>query len=133
MGAKSTKELEEIVKTILGCALNVHKALGPGLLESSYQQCLYYELVQSGLLVQKEKAMPLVYKDVKLDVGYRMDLLVEDAIVVEVKAKEGLTDIDLAQTLTYLKLGDYRIGLLINFNVKLLKEGIRRIVNKLEN
>lgn len=133
MGAKSSKELEQIVRTILGCALNVHKALGPGLLESSYQQCLYYELVQSGLLVQKERAMLLVYKDVKLDVGYRMDLLVEDAVVVEVKAKEGLTDIDLAQILTYLKLGDYRIGLLINFNVKLLKEGIRRIVNKLED
>jgi GxxExxY protein len=133
MGAKSTKELEEIVRTILGCAINVHKALGPGLLESSYQQCLFFELEQSGLLVQKEKAMPLVYKDVKLDIGYRMDLLVEDAVVVEVKSKEGLTDVDLAQTLTYLKLGDYKIGLLINFNVKLLKEGIRRIVNKLED
>jgi GxxExxY protein len=131
MGAKSTKELEVIVNTIIGCALTVQKALGTGLLESSYQECLFFELSQSGLFVQKEKQMPLVYKEVKLDVGYRMDLLIEDAVVVEIKSKEALTDVDLAQLLTYLKLGDYRLGLLINFNVKLIKDGIRRVVNKL--
>ncbi len=133
MGAKSTKELEVIVNTVIGCALTVHKALGPGLLESSYQECLFFELSLSGLFVQKEKPMPLIYKEVKLDVGYRMDLLIEDAVVVEIKSKEALTDVDLAQTLTYLKLGDYRLGLLINFNVKLIKDGIRRVVNRLED
>lgn len=122
-------EVNEITDKIIGCAIKVHKALGPGLLESAYQACLYYELVQSGLLVEKEKALPLVYEEVKLDCGYRMDFLIEQRIIVEVKSVESLADIHLAQVLTYLKLSKNRFGLLINFNVIKLKDGIKRVVN----
>ena len=121
----------EISEKIIGCAIQVHKELGPGLLESSYLECLYFELVQSGLLVQKQKALPLVYKDVQLDCGYRLDLLVENKVIVEIKSVEDLNDIHLAQVLTYLKLSGCKLGLLMNFNVVLLKDGIRRVVNKL--
>ena len=119
----------EISKTIIGCAIEVHKQLGPGLLESAYQECLYYELLQSGLRVQKEKPMPIIYKEVKLDHGYRIDLVVEDKVVIEIKTVEELNDVHTAQILTYLKLGDYRLGLLINFHVSLLKNGLKRIIN----
>ena len=108
----------------------MHKELGPGLLESAYKECLYYEITQSGMYVSREKPMPLVFKDVKLDCGYRIDLLVENKVVIEIKSVEALNDIHLAQTLTYLKLGNYKLGLLINFNVMFLKDGIKRIVNK---
>jgi GxxExxY protein len=118
----------EISKIIIGCAIEVHKQPGPGLLESAYQECLYYELIQAGLNVQKEKPMPIVYKEVKLDHGYRIDLLVENKVVIEVKTVEELNDVHVAQVLTYLKLGDYKLGLLLNFHVSLLKNGIKRII-----
>ncbi len=121
----------EISKIMIGKAIEVHKALGPGLLESAYQECLYYELFESGLKVEKEKPMPIIYKDVKLDHGYRIDLLIENKVVVEIKTVDAIIDVHEAQILTYLKLGDYKLGLLINFNVPLLKEGIRRFVNNL--
>jgi len=119
----------EISKKIIGCAIEVHKQLGPGLLESAYQECLYYELKQAGLKVQKEKPMPIVYKEVKLDHGYRIDLLVESKVVVEIKTVEAFTDVHTAQVLTYLRLGDYKLGLLFNFQTTMLKNGMKRIIN----
>lgn len=119
----------EIAGKVIGCAIKVHRALGPGLLENSYQECLFYEISQSGLYVEKEKPMPLVYEQVKLDCGYRLDLLIENKLVIELKAVETLDDVHLAQILTYLKLGNFRLGLLINFNVTLLKNGIKRVIN----
>nr|WP_319572536.1 GxxExxY protein [uncultured Draconibacterium sp.] len=119
----------EISKTIIGCAINVHKQLGPGLLESAYQECLFYELQQKGLKVRKEVPMPIVYKEVKLNHGYRIDLLVENKVVIELKTVEELNEVHTAQVLTYLKLGSYRLGLLLNFNVTMLKSGIKRIIN----
>ncbi len=122
-------DVNEISKLIIGFAIEVHKKLGPGLLESAYQECLYYELKKAGLKIEKEKPMPIIYKEVKLDHCYRIDLLVEDNVVIELKSVEALTDVHFAQVLTYLKLGEYKLGLLINFNVKLLKNGIKRIIN----
>lgn len=119
----------QLAKRIIGCALEVHKALGPGLLESAYQECLYYKLKQENLIVEKEKPMPLVFEEVQLNCGYRIDLLVENKVVIELKSVDSLNDVHLAQTLTYMKLGDYKLGLLINFNVNLLKLGIKRVVN----
>ncbi len=119
----------EISKIVFECALKVHKALGPGLLESAYEECMFYELKKSCLKVEKQKALPLVYEEVKLDVGYRIDIMVEDIFIVEIKSVEALNDVHLAQLLTYLRLSDCKLGLLINFNVKLLKEGVRRVVN----
>lgn len=121
-------ETNELTGKIIHCAIEVHKALGPGLLESSYKECLYFELKEAGLIVEKEKALPLVYKNVKLDCGYRIDLLVENQIVLELKSVEALNDVHMAQILTYLKLHDLRYGLLINFNVARLKDGIKRVV-----
>ncbi len=121
----------EIANRILGCALEVHKSLGPGLLESAYKECLFYKLNKEGLHVVKEKPMPLVFEEVQLECGYRIDLLVENKVVVELKSVEVLNDVHLAQTLTYLKLGNYKLGLLMNFNVSLLKNGIKRVVNGL--
>jgi len=121
----------EISNLIIGKAIEVHKALGPGLLESAYRECLFYELVNLGLKVEKEVPMPIVYKDIKLDHGYRIDLLVENKVVVELKAVDTLIDVHEAQILTYLKLGNYKLGLLINFNVRLLKNGVKRYVNNL--
>ena len=121
----------EISKVIFDCALIVHKALGPGLLESAYEHCLYYELQKAGLKVEKQKPLPLIYKDVKLEIGYRVDLLVENKVIIEVKSVDALNDIHLAQILTYLKLSDCKLGMLINFNVTLIKNGIRRVVNNL--
>ena len=119
----------EISNKVLGICIEVHSALGPGLLESTYKECVYYKLVKEGLKVEKEKPMPLVFEEVKLECGYRMDLLVENELVIEIKSVEALNDVHLAQTLTYLKLGDYRLGLLINFNVSKLKYGIKRVIN----
>lgn len=119
----------ELSGTVIGHAMEVHNTLGPGLLESAYKECLYYKMAKAGLSVVKEKAMPLVFEQVKLECGYRIDLLVENKLVIEVKSCEALTDIHLAQTLTYLKLGNYRLGLLINFNVLKLKDGIKRVIN----
>ena len=118
-----------LTKKIIGCAIEVHKILGPGLLESAYQECLYYELQNAGLMVVKEKPMPIVYKEIKLDHGYRMDLLVEDKVEIELKTVEKFTNVHLAQTLTYLKLGKYELGLLINFNVTKLTNGLKRVIN----
>ena len=118
-----------LTEQIIGCAIKVHKALGPGLLESAYQECVYYELQKLGLFVEKQKSLPLVYEDVKLECGYRIDLLVENQVIIEVKSVEGLADIHLAQVLTYLKLSNNRLGLLINFNVILLKDGVKRVIN----
>jgi GxxExxY protein len=119
---------EKIFKQLLDCSFFIHSALGPGLLESAYEECLYYELRNMGLKVRKQVPMPLVYKEIKLDAGYRVDLLLEDSIIVEVKSVESLCDIHLAQILTYLKLSRCTLGLLVNFNVGHLKDGIRRIV-----
>ena len=120
---------EQVFKKILDCAFTVHSALGPGLLESSYEECLFYELQQAGLKVEKQKALPLIYKEVKLDAGYRIDLLVENKVIVELKAIEGnFQDVHYAQILTYMKLANIRLGLLINFNVKSLKNGIKRMI-----
>ena len=119
----------EITSEIINCSIKVHKVLGPGLLESAYKECLYYELKKSGLIVEKEKPLPLIYNEVKLECGYRADLFVNDRIIVEIKSVDALKDIHLAQVLTYLKLVNKRIGLLINFNVLKLKDGIKRIAN----
>ncbi len=119
----------DLSKKIIGCAIEVHKQLGPGLLESAYQECLLYELKQKGLKVQKEKPMPIVYKEVKLDHGYRIDLLVEEKVVIEIKTVEVLNDVHTAQVLTYLRLGSYKLGLLLNFQVSVLKNGIKRVIN----
>lgn len=121
----------EISNKVIGIAIDVHRSLGPGLLENAYKECLFYKLNKEGLFVEKEKSMPLIYEGVKMDCGYRVDLLVENKLVIELKSVEELNDVHLAQTLTYLKLGNYKLGLLINFNVELLKYGIKRVVNKL--
>ncbi len=118
-----------LANRVIGLAIEIHRNLGPGLLENAYEECLYFKLLQAGFRVEKQKPMPLVYEEVKLDCGYRIDLVVENKLVVEVKSVDALHPIHLAQTLTYLRLGDYRLGLLINFNVELLKEGIRRVIN----
>lgn len=114
---------------VIGAALKVHKELGPGLLESAYKECLHYELIEAGLFVEKEKPLPLIYKGVKLDCGYRLDLLVESKLIIETKSVEILNDIHIAQVITYLKLTKCNLGLLINFNAVLLKEGIKRVIN----
>lgn len=121
----------ELSKVVFDSALKVHQALGPGLLESAYEECLFYELKKNGLDVQKQKALPLVYEEVKLDVGYRIDIIVENKLIIEVKSVEALNDVHFAQLLTYLKLTNCKLGLLINFNVSLIKNGIKRIVNNL--
>ena len=119
----------ELSNIIIGCAIEVHKHLGPGLLESAYQECLFYELTTKGLTVIKEKPMPIIYKDVKLDHGYRIDLLVNNKVVIEIKTVEAFTDVHTAQVLTSLKLGNYKLGLLLNFYVSTLKTGIKRVIN----
>lgn len=121
----------EISKIVFDCALKVHGELGPGLLESAYEECLFYELQKSGLKVSKQQPLSLVYHEVKLDIGYRVDLMIENKVVIEVKSVEALNDIHLAQVLTYLKLSDCKLGMLINFNVTLIKNGIKRVVNNL--
>ena len=119
---------KSITNTIIGLAIDVHRSLGPGLLESAYKDCLFYKLTKEGLKVEQENPMPLIYENVKLDCGYRIDLLVENKVVVEIKSIENINEVHIAQTLTYMKLGTYRLGLLINFNVYLLKDGIKRLI-----
>ena len=119
----------ELANRVIGLAIEVHRALGPGLLESAYKEGLAYKIRCEELEVEKEKPMPLIFEDVKLECGYRIDLLVEKKLVIEIKSVDALNDIHLAQTLTYLKLGNYELGLLINFNVVLLKDGIKRVIN----
>ncbi|MBB3187212.1 GxxExxY protein [Microbacter margulisiae] len=121
-------EINEITRLILEAAYKVHSELGPGLLESSYQACLAYEIRKRGLHVETEVALPLVYEEIKLECGYRIDMLVENKVIIELKVVEALNDVHLAQILTYLKFSHINTGLLINFNVKSLKAGIRRVV-----
>jgi GxxExxY protein len=121
--------LNDLSEKIIGCALKVHQVLGPGLLESAYQECLKYELQKNSLLVESELPMPIIYETVKLDHGYRIDLLVENKIVIEIKSIEHLTKVHKAQVLTYLRLGRFKLGLLINFHEVLLKHGLKRVVN----
>lgn len=121
----------QLGEKILGCALKVHRALGPGLLENAYEACLAHELTQSGLVCKRQVAMPVHYEGVQVELGYRLDLLVEDLVVLEVKAVEHLNDVHRAQVISYLKLGGYRLGYLLNFNVKMLKDGIWRVANGL--
>ena len=121
----------ELAKEVIGCAITVHRNLGPGLLENAYQQCLAYELKNQGFKVEVEKPMPLIYDEIEMDCGYRIDILVENKLIVELKAVEVLNDVHLAQTLTYLKLSRCKLGLLMNFNVSILKNGIKRVVNGL--
>ena len=123
------ERLNRITDSIIGAAIEVHRALGPGLLESAYEACLVFELVQHGLKVDQQKSLPVVYQEVKLDCGYRLDLLVEGEVIVEIKAVDRLAPIHEAQLLSYLKLSGCKVGLLINFNVKILKHGFRRLVN----
>ncbi len=118
----------ELSEGIIGCAIAVHKQLGPGLLETAYETCLAYELQQSGHVIERQKAMPLNYREVALDCGYRLDLLVNEMVIVEIKAVENLLPIHDAQLMTYMKLAGCKLGLLINFNTKLLKHGVRRFV-----
>jgi len=123
------EHLNKITEIIIGAAIQVHRALGPGLLESAYESCLAYELRKRGLVVDQQKAVPLVYEEVKLECGYRMDLWVEHSIVVEIKSVEALAPIHEAQTLSYLRLSGSRLALLINFNVLVLRDGIRQFIN----
>lgn len=122
-------DLNDISRKVIGCGIEVHKQLGPGLLESTYEHCLAYELQLSGLHVERQKVLPVLYKEVHLDCGYRLDLLVEGEVIVELKAVDKLLPIHEAQVLTYLKLSQKRLGLLMNFNEKLLMKGVQRLVN----
>lgn len=121
----------QLSEIIIGCAIKVHKALGAGLLEHVYQECLYCELQKAGIAVEKEKPLPVFYESIRMEIGYRVDLFVAGKVIVELKAVEVLNDVHLAQVLTYLKLADCRLGLLINFNVARLTQGLRRVVNNL--
>jgi GxxExxY protein len=126
------QDLNQITERIIGAAIEVHRALGPGLLESAYQACLAFELAQRGLHVEQQKPLPVVYRDVRLDCGYRLDLVVEDQVIIEIKAVDKLAPIHEAQLLSYLRLSGCQVGLLINFNVDILKHGIRRMVHHLD-
>jgi GxxExxY protein len=124
--------VNELTEKIIGAAIEVHRHLGPGLLESVYEECLCYELSGAGLAFQRQVPLPVNYKGVKLDCGYRIDLLIEDAIIIEIKSNEGVAPVHCAQLLTYLKIAHKEVGLLINFNVPVLKHGLKRIVNAYE-
>lgn len=119
---------QQLTHAIIGCAMEVHKLLGPGLLESAYEECLTYELIKAGLNIERQKPVPVVYKEIKLECGYRMDILVENIVVVELKTVEAFNDVHEAQVLTYMKFAEKPVGLLINFNVTLLKNGLKRYV-----
>ncbi|MCX6333888.1 MAG: GxxExxY protein [Bacteroidia bacterium] len=119
-------EINDITQRIIGCAIEVHKALGPGLLESAYEECLSFELIKAGLSINRQQPTPVVYKDVRLDCGYRIDILVENSIVLELKVVDEFNPVHEAQILTYMKFSNKSVGLLINFNVTVLKNGIRR-------
>ncbi len=118
----------EISKIVFECGLKIHKALGPGLLESVYEECLNYELLQSGLMVERQKPLPVIYESIKLETGYRADFLIDNKLIVEIKAIECLHDIHMAQILTYLKFANCKLGLLINFNTLLFKDGVKRVI-----
>jgi len=122
--------INDLTSSVIESAIKAHKILGPGLLESSYKECLAYELSKKGLFVEKEKPVPLVFEEVKLECGYRLDLLIDNQLILELKSVDTIADIHIAQTLTYMKLMNIQYGLLINFNVVLLKDGIKRLINK---
>jgi len=128
--AEMKDTLNQITDRIIGASIDVHRVLGPGLLESAYEACLAYELAERGLKVELQKPLPIIYKEVKLDGGYRLDLVVQELVVVEIKAVDRLNPIHEAQLLSYLRLSGYKVGLLINFNVTVLKNGLRRMVNE---
>ncbi len=119
---------EDLTRTIIGCAIEVHKELGPGLLESAYEECLAFELSKAGLKVERQVPIPIVYKEIKLECGYRIDILVEDKVVLELKSVDEFNPVHEAQILTYLKFAERKIGLLINFNVLRLIEGLKRYI-----
>lgn len=119
----------ELARIVFEAGLKVHKNLGPGLLESAYGQCLYFELNKTGVSIEKQKALPLIYDSIKLDAGYRVDFIIENKLIIEIKAIDCLADIHIAQLLTYLRLSNCKLGLLINFNVLLFKDGVKRIIN----
>jgi GxxExxY protein len=121
-------ELNDITYKIIGCVYKVHSELGPGLLESTYEVCLEYELLKEGLSVERQKTLPVIYDEVKLDAGYRIDLLVNNQVILELKAVDEIAPIHQAQVMTYLKLSGLKLGLLLNFNVKQMKQGIKRII-----
>ncbi len=121
------EDVNTITESILKYAFKIHTQLGPGLLESSYKECLYYELNKNGILAEKEKAMPLYYEEVKMEIGYRVDLIVENKVIVEIKCAECINDVHTAQVITYLKLSGCKIGLQLNFKTSSLKNGIKRI------
>ncbi|GAA4403466.1 GxxExxY protein [Nibrella viscosa] len=121
----------DIACVVVNYAFKVHKALGPGLLESAYEECLAYELINAGMSVERQKGLPLYYDAIKMDVGYRVDLLVNQKVIIELKAVDALNDVHTAQLITYLKLSHCKLGLLINFNVALIKDGIRPLANNL--
>jgi GxxExxY protein len=123
------EEINRITEKIIGAAIEVHRTLGPGLLESAHETCLSFELAERGLEVDRQKPLPIVYKGTRLDAGYRLDLLVEDRVIVETKAVDQIAPIHQAQLLSYLKLSGCEVGLLINFNVPVLKNGIKRVIN----
>ncbi len=127
----SEDELNRISNVVIGCAIEVHRILGPGLLESAYQQCLAWELRQAGLVVEEQVAIPLYYKSLAIPNAYRLDMLVESALVLELKSVERIEPIHLAQMLTYLKVNNYRLGLLLNFNLDIMRKGVKRVVNNL--
>ena len=119
----------EIARMVFNAGLKVHRTLGPGLLESAYEECLSFELINQGLNIERQKALPLIYENIKMEVGYRPDIVVENKFIIEIKAVEALNDVHLAQILTYLKLSGCKLGMLINFNVLLFKDGVKRVVN----
>jgi GxxExxY protein len=119
-------EINQITGVVIGCAIEVHKSLGPGLLESAYEECLAFELINAGLKIERQKPTPVIYKDIKLDCGYRIDILVENILVIELKTVNAFNPVHEAQILTYMKFSKKCLGLLINFNVTLLKNGIKR-------
>ncbi|RTY86862.1 GxxExxY protein [Flavobacterium sp. RSP15] len=124
-----SEDLQAISYKVIGLAIEVHRQLGPGLLESTYQECLFYDIKKAGLQVEKEITLPIIYKEIKLNQGYRIDLLVENKLVIELKTVENYTSVHFAQILTYLKLGNYPLGLLINYDSKILKNNIKRFIN----
>jgi GxxExxY protein len=130
-GAKKGMTENELSKIIVDACFQVHRELGPGLFESVYEECLYYELVQRGLLVERQKEIPVFYKEVKMEIAFRADLIVEKKVIVEIKSQEGIAPVHQKQLLTYLRLTDTKLGLLVNFNEALIKDGIQRIVNNL--
>jgi len=126
---KSEEELNRLSSVVIGCAIEVHKVLGPGLLESAYQQCLAWELRRQGLSVKEQVPVPIRYKELEVSNAYRLDILIEDELIVELKAADKIEPVHVAQMLTYLKVSGLRLGLLLNFNVEVMKKGIKRVVN----